>query len=84
MSYQFIAIFVATVSGTNFPVNTIFSNERFDTMEACQEYLASPDGEAAKGQAYDMARKAKDGSGLEIKVEINCVDTHRDDPRFDD
>ena len=75
MPYQFIAIFVATVSGTNVPVNTIFGNKHFDTMEACQEYLASPDGEAAKGEAYDMARKARDGSGLEIKVEINCVDS---------
>ena len=84
MPYQFIAIFVAMVSGTNFPVNTIFSNEHFDTMEACQEYLASPGGEAAKSEAYDMARKAKDGSGLEIKVEIKCVDTHRANPRFDD
>ena len=80
MPYQFIAIFVATVSGTNVPVNTIFSNKHFDTKEACQEYLASRDGEAAKGEAYDMARKARDGSGLEIKVEINCVDTQRDDP----
>jgi hypothetical protein len=80
MPYQFVAIFVATVSGTHVPVNTIFSNKHFDSMEACQEYLASPDGEAAKGEAVNMARRARGGSGLEIKVEINCVDTQRDDP----
>jgi hypothetical protein len=36
--------------------------------------------QAAKGEADNMARRARDGSGLEIKVEINCVDTQRDDP----